>query len=273
MVMRSHRHRRRRSPVGVIILVLFVGYLVWRSNRHSAPPVATPSVPGMTGRTTPDINPIANMLKPRADVERRDGVAIAVLVDVSGSMRRDVPAQGGSRAKIEIARSSVLDLVRQTAAFTQQHPERVVELGLYEFSSRRRPPSCRVVLPPGRPDVDAAARAVRRMVPDGGTPIGDAIIKARRDLDATGLRDQHILVVTDGENTQGYSPADVAQALARLPDEDRPALYLVAFDTAAEQFEAVREAGGLVLGASSQSDLQQTLDYVLTGRILAEQPE
>ncbi len=273
MVMRSNRHRRRRSPIGLIVLALLVGYLMWKSNRQSSPPAAPPSVTGTSDRAARDINPITQMIKPRANVPRRDGVAIAVLVDVSGSMRRDVRGQQGKQAKIEIARSSVLDLVRQTGAFAQQHPEQLVELGLYEFSSRKRPPSCRVVLPLGPPNLDAATAAVKRMVPEGGTPIGDAIIQARRDLDATGLRRQHILVVTDGENTQGYSPADVAQALARLPDDDRPALYLIAFDTAAEQFEGVRQAGGLVLGASSQSDLQQTLDYVLTGKILAEQPE
>ncbi len=30
--------------------------------------------------------------------------------------------------------------------------------------------------------------------------------------------------------------------------------------------------GGLVLGASNEQELRQTLDYVLTGRILVEQP-
>jgi hypothetical protein len=58
-----------------------------------------------------------------------------------------------------------------------------------------------------------------------------------------------------------------------LPDENRASIYFIAFDIAAAKFEAVRNAGGLVLAASNETELQQTLDYVLTGKILAEQPQ
>jgi hypothetical protein len=98
------------------------------------------------------------------------------------------------------------------------------------------------------------------------------MIQAKRDLDATGLSRRHILVVTDGENNRGYAPADVASVLARLPESARPSVYFVAFDIAAERFKAVREAGGLVLAAANETDLGQTFDYLLTGKILAEQP-
>ena len=35
---------------------------------------------------------------------------------------------------------------------------------------------------------------------------------------------------------------------------------------------AVRDAGGLVPGATNESELQQNFDYILTGKILAEEP-
>jgi hypothetical protein len=46
----------------------------------------------------------------------------------------------------------------------------------------------------------------------------------------------------------------------------------VAFDVAATKFNAVKDSGGLILAASDETDLKGTLDYLLTGKILAEQP-
>lgn len=51
------------------------------------------------------------------------------------------------------------------------------------------------------------------------------------------------------------------------------AIYFIAFDVAAHQFDAIRDAGGMVLAAAGARDLQQALDYLLAGKILAEQPE
>src|SRR5215471_2354086 len=84
----------------------------------------------------------------------------------------------------------------------------------------------------------AAAPAVVRsallaMHPGGGTPIGDAIVTAKRDIDATGLSKRHILVITDGENNKGYSPEDVVRVITSQPDPDRASAYFVAFDIAA----------------------------------------
>ena len=45
--------------------------------------------------------------------------------------------------------------------------------------------------------------------PEGGTPIGQAMVTAKLALDATGLSRRHLLVVSDGENTDGFRPEDV----------------------------------------------------------------
>ena len=110
------------------------------------------------------------------------------------------------------------------------------------------------------------------MVAGGDTPIGDAMIVAKRDVDATGLAKRHILVITDGENTKGYSPADVTQVISSQPEKDRASIYFIAFDVAASTFNSVRDSGGLVLAASNERDLKDTLGYLLTGKILVEQP-
>jgi Mg-chelatase subunit ChlD len=125
-------------------------------------------------------------------------------------------------------------------------------------------------MPMARPDRTKAASALASMEARGGTPIGNAMITAKRELDATGLTRRHLLVVTDGENTGGYEPERVATAINRRPEAERPSLYFVAFDIEASRFRQVRDAGGLVLGAANAKELNATLDSLLRGQILLE---
>jgi hypothetical protein len=81
---------------------------------------------------------------------------------------------------------------------------------------------------------------------------------------------KHLLVVTDGENTDGFSPERVAAAINRRPEAERPSLYFVAFDIEASRFNDVKESGALVLGAANARDLNATLDALLRGNILLE---
>ena len=222
---------------------------------------------------TPVRNPIDEALRPRVGVSPREGIGVAILVDTSGSMKDEVASSAGrSMPKIQIARTCLMRLVSQADTFSRAHADRPLQLGIYEFSARRDMDNCRPIVPLGPPDVAKASAAVARMVPEGSTPIGDAIIAAKQDLDRSGLSRTHILVITDGENNHGYGLADVVSGISRLPESSRPAVYLVAFDVAESIFAPVRDAGGLVLAANDQPQLQQTLDYVLTGKILAEQP-
>ena len=222
---------------------------------------------------TGGVNPLEAILRSPQSVPREEGIAAAVLVDTSGSMRDEVKdADGRSRAKLDVAQKCVTGLIGNMDAFLRQHPDRKLVAGIYEFSSRDHEPSCRRVVPMGKPDRDVAAAAVRNMIPNGGTPIGDAMIQAKLDLDATGMARRHMLVITDGQNNKGYSPGDVADVLSREQSESRVGIYFVAFDVEAKRFNAVKDAGGLVLSASNEADLGRTLDFILTGKILVEQP-
>lgn len=231
------------------------------------PPLRIPEPPAR--------NPIEQRLTAEPLPEnRRDGTAVLILVDTSGSMDDRVPNAGGElQRKMEIAKKAVVGLVAQAQKFAKERPEAGIALGIDEFSVRGGEPSSRPVVPLGPPDSSAAASALVRVFPKGGTPIGDAMIEAKLKLDRSGFRKTHILVITDGQNTNGYAPADVANVVSRLPDDRRSSLYFIAFDVAASHFNAAREAGALVLGASNGQELQQTLGYVLTGKILAEQIE
>ena len=235
--------------------------------------------PSPTARTAPvrevlpAPSPIEEMLKPPANIGRKQGIAVAILMDTSGSMGDTVPDVSGKAVpKIEIARRAIKDLLARTEKFVTENPDRELLLGVYEFSAIQGRPAARKVVPVGPPNLAAALAAVDAMKPGGATPIGDAIIQAKRDLDATGESHLHILVVTDGENNRGYNPNDVVGVISRMDAERRASVYFVAFDVAAGRFNGIRDQGGLVLSAKDGAELQRTLDYVLTGKILAEQP-
>jgi len=262
----------RRHSNGLLFLALVVAVIAAaRSCDPNPPALFTVSTPV----STPVTNPIEDALRPVSAPERRDGIVAAILIDTSGSMAKRVRDTDGTlRPKIEIAQRAALDLANQFESYARDHADQTIFFGIYEFSDRGGR-CCREVVklgPSGRSNSSAVRSAIVRMRPEGDTPIGDAIITAKRDLDATGISKRHILVITDGENNKGYSPEDVVRIITSQSEQDRASAYFVAFDIAAEKFNSVRDAGGLVLGASNESELKSTLDYVLTGKILAEQP-
>ena len=212
-----------------------------------------------------------DQLKPGAEVPEKEGLAAAIVIDVSGSMDEPVAGRDGRKEKkIDIARRAALDLVNQFVTYAKDHQNEPVHLGIYEFSRRRGEPDCRPVVPMGPPDRDRAAAAIVSLNADGGTPIGEAMITAKLALDQTGLTRRHLLLVTDGENTDGIAPDRVAEAINKRPQAERPSIYFVAFDVEANRFNGVRDAGGLVLSAANATELNNTLDALLRGSILVE---
>ena len=271
--MSTHRNNSNRF---IVTLLTGMGVMLALTHLLKIGRERPPQGPARVQRAAPAPvrNPIAPMLENRSGLPREAGTAVAVLVDVSGSMRQPVSSGAGqTQPKLEIAKASVLRLVSQIDRFVHEHPDKPVVLGIYEFSARSHQPACRLVVPIGPPDLARTQAGLSQMRPDGDTPIGDAMIYAKRQLNATNRARQHILVVTDGENNRGFDPEEVVDVLSRMPENDRASVYCIAFDVAADRFQRVRDAGGLVLAAMNEGELQQTMDYVLTGKILAEQPE
>ena len=251
-----------REAASSLIVVLSLGLFVGGCQRES----------GNDGeRLSRTDRRIDEQLAPAAALPQKEGLAAAIVIDVSGSMDEEVEGENGrDERKIEIARRAARDLVEQFARYAEDHRGEPVLLGIYEFSERSGKEDCRPVIAMAPPDRDRADRALRTLRAQGGTPIGNAMIFAKRELDATGLTRRHLLLVTDGENTDGFSPDRVALALSRRPEAERPSLYFVAFDIEASRFERVKEAGALVLGATNARDLNSTLDSLLRGNILLE---
>ena len=252
----------RLESASALIVILAVTLLIGGCRRESE---------GEGERLSRADRRIDEQLTPASAVPAKEGIAAAIVIDVSGSMDEEVEGENGrEERKIEIARRAARDLVEQFARYADDHRDEPVLLGIYEFSERSGKDDCRPVMAMAPPDRGRADRALSSLRARGGTPIGNAMIFAKRELDATGLTRRHLLLVTDGENTAGFSPDRVALALSRRPEAERPSLYFVAFDIEASRFQPVKDAGALVLGAANARDLNSTLDSLLRGNILLE---
>jgi Mg-chelatase subunit ChlD len=199
----------------------------------------------------------------QAEVEEGLGAAVAILIDTSGSMKQNAP--GDTRPKYVVAQEALEAMLDATDAFIARRPDFPIKIGVYSFSSGVR------VQRPIQPYDRAAIRATLASLPrpGGGTAIGEAMREARPDLYRAGVFRKYLLVVTDGQNTNGRNPEDVARDIWRR-SEGGVQTYFVAFDTSPEKFAFLKEAGGDVIGAGNGGELRTALDGIYQGKILAE---
>ena len=201
----------------------------------------------------------------QSEVEESLGAAVAILIDTSGSMAQEAP--GDSRPKFVVAEEALEAMLDETDAFAAKRSDFPIKIGIYSFSSHAR-----TLLPIQRYDRRAIRSALQLLPrPGGGTAIGEAMRTARPDLYRAGMLRKYLLVVTDGENTSGRSPDEVARDIFRKSDGGVQ-MYFVAFDTSPQKFAFLKQVGGDVLGAGSGTELRKALDDVYQGKILAEAP-
>jgi Mg-chelatase subunit ChlD len=198
-------------------------------------------------------------------VEEGVGAAVAILIDTSGSMRERAPGDG--RPKYVVANEALEAMLDATDAFIARRPDFPVKIGLYAFSSSVR--TIRPIQAYDRRQVRDALFALPR--PGGGTAIGDAMSEARPDLYRSGVFRKYLLVVTDGDNTNGQPPDRAAREIFRK-SEGAVQIYFVAFDTSPEKFAFLKTVGGDVMSAGTGPELKQALDGIYQGKILAEAP-
>jgi Mg-chelatase subunit ChlD len=199
----------------------------------------------------------------QAEVEEGLGASVAILIDTSGSMKERVG--GDSRRKSELAQEALEAMLDATDAFIARRPDFPIKIGIYSFSSSVRR------LRPIQPYDRSAIKNVLASLPGpgGGTAIGDAMREARPDLYRAGTFRKYLLVVTDGENTNGRSPEDVARDIWGK-SQGGVQTFFVAFDTSPEKFSFLKDVGGDVIGAGTGAELRTALDGIYQGKILAE---
>jgi hypothetical protein len=197
---------------------------------------------------------------------QRLGTAVVVLIDTSGSMVQLVPDERGQqRPKHELARAALARIVQVTDDWHKAHAESPLFLGTVSFSG-----VCRTVLPVGPFDAAAAQAAVQQVAhPAGGTAIGLAIEEGFKALYSTGCVRKHLVCITDGQNTVATPPDLMARQLYDQTKGDVE-IHFVAFDTAAAQFEFLKQVNGSVVEAADGPQLESRLVELYEKRIFVE---
>ena len=255
---RTHlRIRSGRSAARVVLFLVLCLFVVFRSRQRRSKPDANdvPPPPSPSGTQS------AGKYVPAGDEGL--GAAVAIMVDNSGSMRDK--AGNDARPKFQVARQALEEMLASTDSFAAKQPGFPIKVGLYYFSSGVHP-----LVPVQAYDAAALRTALESMpTPNGGTAIGQAMDVARDALYKSGIIRKYILVVTDGENTDGRPPREVAQEIATR-SEGAVRMYFVAFDVDAKKFAFLHDVHGEVLGAGNAIALRASLDTIYRGRILAE---
>lgn len=240
-----------------IVLVLVAVFFIRRRDPRTHPVADTTSSASATTGASSDG-------RYTATVQEGLGASVAILLDNSGSMK-DRTRSGSRQAKAAIARDVLEQVLSQTEAFVARQPGFPVNIGLYAFNSE-----VDRVLPIGPYDRERLKHALESLpAPKGGTAIGAAMDLAAVELYSAGTIRKYILVVTDGENTTGDEPSDVAAKIERL-SEGAVRLLLVAFDVDRKRFDFVPNVNGVLVEARDGIALRAGLDTLYRGRILAE---
>jgi hypothetical protein len=205
-----------------------------------------------------------------------DGVALAIIYDTSGSMKDPVrDATGRKSPKYVIANRALTAVAKQIQAYTSSSTggaPRRLDAGLFVFSGN----TAREAVKFGPFDAAALENFARNFSsPNGNTPLGNALNVASRTVLDSPLSRKHVLIITDGLNTEGPAPEVVMPSVKRQAEQKHATLsvHFVAFDVAAQQFAPIKKLGATVVGAADEKQLNTQLEYILQRKILLEEEE
>src|SRR5262245_23983014 len=172
-----------------------------------------------------------------------EGVAIAIVLDTSGSMRESVrDGKGGKSPKYEIGNRALKSVVGKIEHFATNAPNRTVQAGLFTFSGE----GAREVVKFGKFDANTMRDWLKKYPgPQSGTPLGRALESASEAVLKSELTQKHVLVITDGENTVGPDPSEVLPRLIKQAERSGTILFthFIAFDVAAHVFAPLKRQG------------------------------
>ena len=203
-------------------------------------------------------------------------MALAIVLDTSGSMKDPVPDGAGvMTAKYRIASRALEAITQRLEAFasgaTSGQP-RKIRASLITFRRNEAIES----IPFGEFKAEAFRRWVKEYSgPSGNTPLGSAVRLGAKSVLGSHLTHKHILVVTDGENTVNPDPVAVMPKIRQEALEKQTAVsfHFVAFDVDARVFEPLKKMGATVVGAADEKQLNTQIGLILERKILLEDEE
>ncbi len=207
------------------------------------------------------------------------GLSVVIAIDVSGSMI-DVPASGGALAKYIVASRALTQIVDflETLSRDKDFKEFKLNVAVIGFDSEVRIISALASIR-GK-GFSALRRAVsnpKNLEPGGRTAIGLAIEKGTEILAQSGTILKSLIVISDGENTEGVLPEDALFALSNNRNDKSNHEYpvytrgtlvsFVGFDIESETFASIEKQGARLVTASNQEELRDALKNILVADI------
>lgn len=186
-----------------------------------------------------------------------EGGSLLLVLDSSGSMREPTGDGGSRMAAAKSALTSMIAAVGDDEAVGL----RVYGATVVDSSARDSCADSQLLVPVGIGNRDALRSAVARLQPHGDTPISHALEQAGKDLaSATGRRS--IVLVSDGEETCGRNPCEVAAALAGQGVDVRiDVVGLGVEGSTRNQLQCIAKVGrGTYTDAADADQLTQTLN-------------
>jgi hypothetical protein len=197
--------------------------------------------------------------------DRPAAVNVELILDLSGSMAQDV---GGGETRMEAAKrvlNDVIDALPETEGVN-------VGFRIYghegDNSNAGRAVSCEssdLVVPIDGVDKPALRAQVDAAMPIGWTPLALSLEEAAGDFPTDPDVSNNIVLLTDGEETCGGNPCEVAEAIRQ--GDTRVRTHVIGFaltDEQAELVSCIAERGeGLNLLAANALELSDALFSVL----------
>jgi len=194
-------------------------------------------------------------------------VNLELILDVSGSMAQTIPT---GESRMEAAKRVMQDVIAGI-------PDREgINVGLRVYGHEGNNTqagaevscgSSELIVPLSGVDKDAIGREINQLQPTGWTPIGLSLERAGEDFTAAGNASlNYIVLVTDGLETCGGDPVQVARALRQ--GDSAITTSVVGFGLTPEEQATIaqiaQEGGGDVLGAADAAELSDALFTVLS---------
>jgi hypothetical protein len=204
-----------------------------------------------------------------------DRIAVAVVFDTSGSMkqpfgRKDGKSPASAEPKYRVAQRAFEQVIKRLETFAKTPGAKPLAIGVYVFKGEQA-----AVAEPIAPfDAARLRRWLNAIQPESATPLGNALFLAGRDLLATPAASRHLLVVTDGENTNGRKPEDALAAIQQAAGKKEKVVFahIIALDIPPRVFASLQQQGATLIGAADEAQLNTQFDFILEEKILVEAP-
>lgn len=185
---------------------------------------------------------------------------LEIILDASGSMLGKI----NGRTKMAIAEETLVKLAKELA----KRADLAGAIRVYGHQFHRKEKNCRdskLEIPFGRVDPARVKALLRRIKPQGYTPLAFSIGQARTDFDLKADRTRTVILITDGLETCDGDPCQVARKLA--DDGVGVTIHVVGFGLKkgeAAKLKCLTEpSGGLLLEAADAGELIAALNQVV----------